>query len=286
MKKLQLKLDISSSSTKYNARPKKIVNLSSDSSSKSSYYTPSSVKKLPEGYELIKELGQGAFGSVVKAYDKKREKFVAIKLQKFEEHDKVFKKEIENLKKISNDCENLVCIIDYGLFYKKHYIVMDFIDGMRLDKYIEENPNEITYLFQQLVKATKKLHSKGFAHMDIKPENIMVDSNSKLHLVDLGLACFDNNEVCEGGTKKYLAPDMAFGDYSVKERQKADVWAIGLSLAKILKEEKYAKKRFELIQKDEDVSLIIVEQNYEKSLQKVLELLSPKKERMKLFKTL
>lgn len=259
---------------------------SKSDSSQSVIQTPTSKPRLPEGYDFIQELGHGAFGQVVKAFDKKRNKMVAIKLQRFPEHEKIFEKEISNLTKLSNDCENLVCIIDSGLFYKKHYIVMEFISGKTLTKYMNENKNSkmLEYIFRQLITVVKKLHAKGFAHMDIKPDNIIIDSNDKVYLVDLGLACFDN--ICEGGTKKFLPPDLSFGNISVKERQKADVWAIGFSLAKIINQEEYAKNVFKDIENDKDFDDIPSNIKLSEYLKQVLRLLSPKKQRMKIFKSI
>lgn len=91
--------------------------------------TPTSKPRLPNRYDFVQVLCQGAFGQVVKAIDKKTNQIVAIKLQRFKNGTSMFEKEIENLKKISNECDNLVCIIDSGLFYKKYYIVMEFISG-------------------------------------------------------------------------------------------------------------------------------------------------------------
>lgn len=250
--------------------------------------------RLPQRYKFIELLGEGAFGQVIKAIDKETDNVVAIKLQKLDNGDKIFEKEIKNLERISNICENLVCIIDSGLFYKKYYIVMNYISGKTLSEYAKtllQSPKNtkntillIENVFKQLVKVTKKLHKAGFAHMDIKPANIIIDSNNILYLVDLGLSCFIDSE-CRGGSMKYLSPDLASNDFSIKGRQEADVWAIGYTLAKILEEEDYAEEVSKDIKQnmEPDVKPPKMKTNY---LENILKLLSPKKERMKIFKNL
>lgn len=291
IKKPKLGLAITSSNNYTKTESKSIRNhklglvipsSSSYSSSSSAPITPTSKPRIPNRYEFIQILGQGAFGQVVKAIDKETNKLVAIKLQRFEDGDKIFQKEITNLKKIADKCDNLVCIIDSGLFYKKHYIVMDFIAGDTLTKYAEKNPKLIENTIKQLVFATKKLHKAGFAHMDIKPDNIMIDSNGKLYLVDLGLSCFTDSQ-CQGGTKKFLAPDLGFDDFSVKGRQQADVWAIGYSVARIMDKEEYAEKVSNTLERgvESDMPVPKMESKY---LSQAIQLLLPIKQRMKIFK--
>lgn len=265
---------------------------SSSTSSKSNQIeTPKSTsnekQKLPNGYEFIQVLGSGAFGQVIKALDKKNNKLVAIKLQRFPEHDKIFQKEIENLKKVANDCKNLVCIVDSGYFYKKHYIVMEFISGKSLTEYAKQEKNNVILLesiYKQLILAVKKLHSFGMAHMDIKSDNIIIDSNGDLHLVDLGLSCFIDGK-CVGGTKKYISPDLGFDDFTVKGRQQDDMWAIGYSLAKVLNFEYYARQVYKDIENNHKTTISIPEIKSE-YLKQILKLLSPIKDRVKIFKKL
>ena len=245
---------------------------------KQSKQSKQSKQDFPDGYEYIETLGAGAFGKVVKAIDKKTNKLVAIKLQTWEEDTNIFLKEIENLRKISNKCENLVCIIDSGIYTKgKYYIVMNYIDGQSLDIYVNKNPTFLLNAFKQLTAAVLKLHKAGIAHNDIKPDNIMVDSKGKLYLVDLGLSCFRDSE-CIGGTAGFIAPDLDPNDYSVKGRQASDIWAIGYTFAYIMKKQNYA----------DEVWRYINEKIHAKSTNPLflLDLLAPVEKRMKVFKKL
>lgn len=240
--------------------------------------------RLPKNYEFIEILGQGAFGQVIKARDTINNKIVAIKLQRFDGQSNIFEKEIINLKKLSNDCDNLVCIRDSGKFYNKYYIVMDFIQGQTLSKYLSNNKTKIEQIFKQLVSVLKKLHSKKFAHMDIKPDNIMVDKNGKVYIVDLGISCFDNN--CVGGTKKFLPPDLSFSDISVRERQSADVWALVMSLASVLNLNNLSDKIYSDILNNKQPKKLPSNLKISEYLKNILGMLSVSKKRMAIFKKL
>jgi hypothetical protein len=112
IKKPKLGLAITSSNNYTKTESKSIRNhklglvipsSSSYSSSSSAPITPTSKPRIPNRYEFIQILGQGAFGQVVKAIDKETNKLVAIKLQRFEDGDKIFQKEITNLKKLQTN---------------------------------------------------------------------------------------------------------------------------------------------------------------------------------------
>lgn len=281
----KLKLDLTKTKTKTKSKSKSKSKLSSSFEKVKNDGKKNDIKDditdVPIGYRFIKLLGAGSFGYVVKAMDLQRDELVAIKIQKNVKDFDIFESEIENLKKISNDCDNLVCIKDYGIYNGNIYIVMDFIEGDNLRKFVEKYKTNVFVLhrmleklFKQLIKAVKKLHSKNMAHMDIKPENIMVDKNEKLFLVDLGLACI--SEPCIGGTKKYMPPDIPFVA-SVKDRQSADVWSLAASLAVLLDEEDLLKKRRKYY---EDQFQILKMPMY---LQLILSMLVEDKKRMKIF---
>ena len=239
---------------------------------------------LPLRYKYIEILGQGAYGLVVKAMDTQSGNVVAIKLQKHDKN-KEFEKEIENLKWVSDKCKNLVCILDHGTHYGKLYIVMEFIKGMDMDKYIHKNHGNkiIESLFKQLISAVKLLHSHGLAHMDIKPANVMVDTMGSVRLVDLGLSCFQ--EPCVGGTTKYIPPDV-FGNPSVSERKRADMWAVGGSLAAVLGRNDILISRTNELLAGSKMLPLPTNLKITPYLTRILGLLTESKKRAGIFKTL
>jgi serine/threonine protein kinase len=90
--------------------------------------------------------------------------------------------------------------------------------------------NQLIEIFNQLIHLTNTLHKRGIAHLDIKPDNVMVDPKGTVFLVDLGLMCFEKR--CDGGGSPFFMPKNM--GTSLKDRMVGDIHAIGLSLAYLL----------------------------------------------------
>ena len=185
-------------------------------------------------YNIIKELGRGAFGKVVSATNKKTGEKVAIKIQLNDGNEDLFNKEIKMLKKVSKYCKNLVCIKDSGKIENNmHYIVMDFASGVNLADYASTyklNPDVVLVIINQLIEAVLMLHNNGIAHSDFKPENIQIDPlTMKLQLLDLGLACDNIIKNCNGsGTPVFMPRTFS---KTLSGRKSSDVWSIAATLA-------------------------------------------------------
>ena len=181
-------------------------------------------------YTLGKVLGQGAFGKVVKATHKQTGQQVAIKFQTSMHTSRMFLDEIKVLQKLSGTCKPLVCILGYGHQNGKYFIIMEFIDGMELEKFIDTvsyDDQAIIKIITQLVFGLQALHKSGFAHLDIKPANIMINPVTlEVKIVDLGLAC-DTNQCGKAGTPIFMEPGIRG---SLKSRQSGDIWALGIVL--------------------------------------------------------
>ena len=212
-------------------------------------------------YDIIKELGRGAFGKVVLGVNKNTGKKVAIKIQLNDGNGDLFEKEIDMLKKISKYCDNLICIREHGKIENNmHYIVMDYATGMSLSDYVTEYDLQIPHIIkiiEQLIEATQMLHQNGISHSDIKPDNIQIDPLT-LHvkLLDLGLAC-DNVEYCGGGGTSIFMPDNFSRD--LKGRQSTDVWAIATVLLFMIAGPSNENKVYEILE-SKDVRKIILRQ--------------------------
>lgn len=90
-------------------------------------------------------------------------------------------------------------------------IVMEYIDGVTLDKMPATSASRRYELMQQLVSAVASMHSLQIVHRDIKPHNIIVTNNGRnLRLIDLGLADADNYAVLKqpAGTDGYISPEQ------------------------------------------------------------------------------
>ena len=97
-----------------------------------------------------------------------------------------FKKEIKLLYLLYH--KNVVRVFSYHMYPEQNtgYIIMEYIEGEKIDKYIADNPNTIDSLFEQIIDAFIHIHSVGILHRDIKPSNILVTSDGVLKIIDFG----------------------------------------------------------------------------------------------------
>ena len=258
-------------------------------------------RKYPSGYTFIQTLGEGSFGRVDKAIRNDDEEMVAIKFQKKigQDYDDDFEEETRNLKDFANKCENLVCIDDYGTFNKKHYIVMEFLNGKDMDKYYEKklrtrdgmrrNTPLLENHMRDLVGAVKLMHKKGYAHSDIKPNNIIIERNGQLHLVDLGAACYGKDKkTCSTVHTKGFVPEDTYRYLSCFEcRKDGDIFAIAAVMLYLL--DRNAFERFEESNfKDKEIVKKVIDKQSSKYFRKVLSILlaDSKKKRKSIFRTL
>lgn len=109
------------------------------------------------------------------------------------------------------------------------YIVMDYIDGVGLDKYISQNRctmEEKLRIIYDICDVVNYLHAtKGMIHADLKPQNVMVDVNSDVYIIDFGTAINKHEkEKVRGVSAGYTAPEVTSGrpvDYRI------DIYSIG-----------------------------------------------------------
>lgn len=115
-------------------------------------------------------------------------------------------------------------------------IVMEYIEGRSLDKYLAENPphNDRKRIFEELLLAIGYLHKLGIIHNDIKPANILITNiDNTLKLIDLGLADNDANYVIKrvGCTRQYASPELLARDKTLDAR--SDIYSVGVVMKEI-----------------------------------------------------
>ncbi|KAI0128755.1 kinase-like domain-containing protein [Xylariales sp. AK1849] len=140
--------------------------------------------ELTSQYQMIKLLGQGTFGKVVQAKDKKRNKLVAIKIirsvQKYRDASRIELRVLQTLK--ANDAENRNrCIHLRDCFdYRGHIcIVMDLLgssvfDFLKSNNFVPFPNSQIQSFARQLLTSVAFLHDLNLIHTDLKPENILL----------------------------------------------------------------------------------------------------------------
>lgn len=161
----------------------------------------------------------------------------------FINYRKKFKKEAENLSKLSHP--NIVKVFDVFDENNTTYYVMEFFEGTNLDDYIKMNgflsENEAITIINEIGKALEYMHSQKMLHLDIKPKNIMRKSNGKNYLIDFGLS----KQFTEGGepesstsiglgTPGYAPLEQAGFKQDGSFPATLDVYALGATMFKML----------------------------------------------------
>ena len=143
-------------------------------------------------------------------------------------------KEVEIL--ITLDHPNIIKFYEYFIDDDFVHIIMEFCTGGDMIDRIkkEKNLREFTVcnLIYKVLSAIKYCHSKGIAHRDLKPDNIMFESKQETDEIEIKIIDFNlskqqtnkNNMQSIIGTPYYMAPEVIMGDYN----EKCDVWAIGI----------------------------------------------------------
>ena len=184
---------------------------------------------------LEKELGHGGMGGVYLARDKMLDRKVGIKVMlkslgadpKFVER---FQREAQAAARLNHP--NIAQIYSFGQEQGMPYIAMELVPGGSLDKEMEKNPGalDVAYVMrvgQQVADALALAAESGLVHGDVKPENVLFDTDGNAKLVDFGLAAMQGDSDEIWGTPYYISPEKV-------RRQKidyrADIYSLGGTL--------------------------------------------------------
>jgi serine/threonine protein kinase/DNA-binding CsgD family transcriptional regulator len=189
--------------------------------------------KLRNRYEIREHLGDGSTATVYKAFDERLEREVAIKMllpHVRESTRKRFFQEATSAAKLNHP--NIMAIFDIDQEGDRHFLVVEYVDGLSLSAYVPSSPEVIVDLGSQIANALQYAHERQIIHRDIKPANIKVTPAGQVKLMDLGLALpHDAKRVTAHGmvigTPAYLSPEQAQG---MKLDNRTDIYSLGIVL--------------------------------------------------------
>ena len=199
-------------------------------------------------YVIQAIVGTGGMAVVYRAFDKKKNRVVAIKVlrpefESDEEFVRRFSREAEAASKVSH--ENIVNMLDVGTDGDLRYIVMEYVDGPTLKDMIRQqgciNPDTAIRMTIRILAAVDHAHRNGIVHRDIKPQNILVDSDGRVKVADFGIARLkaaqttrvdpDGQGVSALGSVHYFSPEQARGEVA---DEKSDLYSVGVVMYEML----------------------------------------------------
>lgn len=129
--------------------------------------------------------------------------------------------------------------------YEGDAIIMDYVEGVTLSQFIEENPRyffnkkNVNRFMLQILECLKYLHQNSILHLDLKPDNIMMTQvNNDVRIIDLGFCYSDIFDDTTGYTNSFAAPELKNGN-NIKIGSHTDVFAIGKILEYIINGKKW-----------------------------------------------
>jgi len=193
-------------------------------------------------YEILAELGHGAMGVVYKARDPFIGRLVALKTINSNLVDRPdllerFYQEAQSAGKLQHP--NIVTIFELGQEKDTPFIAMEYLDGESLEKNIVRQTDlplalKVGYIVR-ICQALEYAHKNRVVHRDIKPGNIMVNSEGVVKVVDFGIArLVDFSRTHTNmmiGTPAYMAPEL-FRKKKADER--TDIWAVGVTFYELI----------------------------------------------------
>jgi serine/threonine-protein kinase len=202
-------------------------------------------------YKVVSQIGSGGMGEVYLAQDQKLNRHVALKLVRFgvgaEDTARHFRREAQILASLNHP--NIAQL--YGAEITAEgfsFLVMEYVEGLRIDKYCEKNRLSIDDRLEMFVRvcgAVHYAHQRLIIHRDLKPANILITKEGEPKLLDFGIAKLLGSETSKAGeqtmtfaaamTPEYASPEQVRGETLTTA---SDVYSLGVILYELLTEQR------------------------------------------------
>lgn len=224
---------------------------------------PVELRKHPR-YKIGKFLGSGGMGVVFQAEHRLMDRIVALKLlhRDLMRNPRVlqrFRQEVKAAARLTHP--NIVTAYDADHAGDYHFLVMEYVDGVSLDRLVAKSgplePAYACYFVRQAAKGLAHAYQAGMVHRDIKPQNLMLTRKGQVKILDFGLArlasesreeirAASSDEAIPAGevsvelthlgdvmgTPDYMAPEQAVDPHQADIR--ADIYSLGCTLYMLL----------------------------------------------------
>jgi DNA-binding SARP family transcriptional activator len=195
-------------------------------------------------YEIIEEIDTSIPATVYRAYQPAMDRYVAVKVINASLVSDVeavarFQREAHLVARLEHP--HILPVYDFDGAHEPPYIVMRYVEGGTICDLLARGPmplEEVAYLIQQIGSALHYAHGHGIVHRDVKPDNVLIDTEGNAFVSDFGIADIVKDAGREReplteippplGTPGYIAPERIMGRSDVDER--ADVYALGAML--------------------------------------------------------
>jgi serine/threonine-protein kinase len=194
-------------------------------------------------YRLESKLGRGGMSTVYLARDETLERWVAAKVLHREISDQPdqierFRREARAVAQVSHP--NVVAVIDAGEDAGRPYIVFEYCDGETLKARIDRQGglplDEAAAYAIEVGRGLGAAHARRLVHRDVKPQNVLIDSEGRAKVTDFGIAReLEQDGLTKTGrvlgTTDYVSPEQAMGQ-PVDDR--SDIYSLGILLYEML----------------------------------------------------
>ena len=200
-------------------------------------------KKLNGRYKIIGNIGSGGMANVFLAHDLILDREVAVKVLRFDfqnDKDAIRRFQREALAATELVHPNIVTVYDVGEEDGMQFLVMEYVKGMDLKRYIQTHYPvpylQIVDIVQQILSAVALAHQHRIIHRDLKPQNILINEEGVVKITDFGIAiALSETSITQTnsmlGSVHYLSPEQARGSMATNQ---SDIYAIGIILYEML----------------------------------------------------